>query len=260
MPFLENGLTKTSYVFGTIHLQCTNDFIIKEKVKTALNNTKEIYFEVDLDDPDMTKKMMADIANGKKLSDDLNEDELKKLDAVLQERLGMTVKMLDSYSLGLVAGLLSFSEIKCEEKSAYEAELMKLAKEKGMEVQGIETIEFQLETLKNGWTKESALNHIYNPKYYNLVQVMLDAYVNEDLQKLTDAVQNFEFMNEQEIKHGIEIRNSNWAKLMPKIMQKQNTFFAYGAGHLGSKIGVLNLLKEQGFTVTPIFDNTDISN
>jgi len=248
-----NGLTETSYVFGTIHLQCTSDFEIKEKVKTALNSTKEIYFEVDLDDPDLTKKMMDDIANGKKLSDDLNEEELEKLDAVLQEKLGMNAKTLDSYSLGVVAGLLAFSEIKCEEKSAYEGELMKLALEKNMEVKGIETIEFQLETLKNGWTKESALDHIYNPNYYSLVQVMLDAYVEEDLQKLTDAVQNPKFMNEQEIKHGIETRNSNWVKLMPEIMKKQSTFFAYGAGHLGSKIGVLNLLKEQGFTVTPIF-------
>jgi len=249
-----NGLTDTSYVFGTIHLQCTEDFVIKDKVTSALEKAKEIYFEVDLDDPKITEKVMADFATAEKLTEELTQDELEKLDVVLQKRLGMTIKMVESYSLGIVAGLLSFSEITCEEKSAMETELMNLALAQEKEVKGIETIEFQLKTLKDGWDTKSALEHIHNPNYYNLVQVMLDAYVDEDLQKLTDAVQSPEFMNAQEIKHGIEIRNSNWVNLIPEIMKKQSTFFAFGAGHLGSDIGVINLLKKQGYTVTPIFD------
>lgn len=249
-----NGLEQDSYLFGTIHLQCTSDFEIKDKVMSAIDSTTKIYFEVDLDDPELQEKLMADMLNGKKLSEELTKEELTKLDVVTQDRLGMTVEMLDNYNLGIVAGLLSFSEIKCEEKSAYESELMKIALEKGMEVKGIETVEYQLETLKEGWDKESALDHIHNQNYYDLVQIMLEAYLDEDLGKLCDAVMNEEFMNEKEILWGLEKRNSNWVELMPDIMKNQSTFFVFGAGHLGADIGVIQLLKNQGYTVTPIFD------
>jgi uncharacterized protein YbaP (TraB family) len=38
-------------------------------------------------------------------------------------------------------------------------------------------------------------------------------------------------------------------------MQKESTFFAVGAGHLGGAQGVIALLREAGYTVTAIKQN-----
>ena len=50
-------------------------------------------------------------------------------------------------------------------------------------------------------------------------------------------------------------RNKRWASQMPEQMFLMPTLFAVGAGHLGGERGVLNLLRQQGFTVKPL-DNT----
>jgi uncharacterized protein YbaP (TraB family) len=47
-------------------------------------------------------------------------------------------------------------------------------------------------------------------------------------------------------------RNKKW---IPEIIEQAKlkpTFFAVGAAHLGNDIGVINLLRQQGYTVTPV--------
>ena len=38
-------------------------------------------------------------------------------------------------------------------------------------------------------------------------------------------------------------------------MNNQVTFFAVGAGHLGGKYGVIQLLKDAGFVLTPLSED-----
>ena len=44
-------------------------------------------------------------------------------------------------------------------------------------------------------------------------------------------------------------RNANWIKFMPQIMKDKPTFFAVGAGHLPGDKGVLQLLRNAGYTI-----------
>ncbi len=47
-------------------------------------------------------------------------------------------------------------------------------------------------------------------------------------------------------------RNKKW---IPEIIEQAKlkpTFFAVGAAHLGNDVGVINLLRKQGYTVTPV--------
>ena len=39
---------------------------------------------------------------------------------------------------------------------------------------------------------------------------------------------------------------------MPAIMKANSTLFAVGAGHLPGERGILNLLKQQGYTVEAV--------
>jgi len=47
-------------------------------------------------------------------------------------------------------------------------------------------------------------------------------------------------------------RNQNWIPVMSKMMTTGPVFFAVGAGHLAGKSGVINLLKKQGYKLTPV--------
>lgn len=50
----------------------------------------------------------------------------------------------------------------------------------------------------------------------------------------------------------IDNRNRQWVKVLPEIMKAAPTFVAVGALHLLGENGVLNLLKQQGYTVEPV--------
>lgn len=47
-------------------------------------------------------------------------------------------------------------------------------------------------------------------------------------------------------------RNKNWVHLIPKISSDKPTFFGVGAAHLFGKKGVINLLRDEGYTVEAI--------
>ena len=48
-------------------------------------------------------------------------------------------------------------------------------------------------------------------------------------------------------------RNRNWIGQMKQIMPEKPTMFVVGAGHLPGELGVLNLLKKEGFKVEPVW-------
>lgn len=85
---------------------------------------------------------------------------------------------------------------------------------------------------------------------------MTTAYMTQDLKQLEQTMnQKFgtavDVLPEEEdalIYH----RNTKWVESMPAIMHNQPTLFAVGCGHLIGERGILNLLKQQGYTVEPV--------
>ena len=50
----------------------------------------------------------------------------------------------------------------------------------------------------------------------------------------------------------LDDRNKNWIPKIEKLIAKKRTFIAVGAGHLGGPKGVIQLLRKEGYTLTPI--------
>src|SRR5512138_1785036 len=44
-----NGLTKPSYLYGTIHMICKEDAMIGDSLVSAIQKSDRVYFEVDMD-------------------------------------------------------------------------------------------------------------------------------------------------------------------------------------------------------------------
>src|SRR6185295_9427100 len=44
-----NGLPRPSYLFGTIHMICSDEALLSDSLKTAIGNSDAVYFEVDMD-------------------------------------------------------------------------------------------------------------------------------------------------------------------------------------------------------------------
>ena len=85
----------------------------------------------------------------------------------------------------------------------------------------------------------------------NTFAKMLEIYKNEDI---TTMVEMMDDKNSVAVsKHQDKLlhnRNKNWISKIEEYAKEQPTFFGVGAGHLAGDNGVINLLREAGFTVT----------
>jgi uncharacterized protein YbaP (TraB family) len=81
--------------------------------------------------------------------------------------------------------------------------------------------------------------------------LMNKSYRNGDLFSLEELMATQTY-SEQEAKVMLDDRNKDWMGKLPSLMKEQQTFIAVGALHLSGKSGLIQLLREAGYTVTPL--------
>src|SRR5690554_4097430 len=141
-----NGLEKTSYILGTIHLICPDDYFWTEKMQEAFEASEKVAFELDMDDPALSAQVQSGLVlkDGKKLKDFFTDEEYKKLSDFSQENLGMPLDLLQSYKPFALMSLISMKSASCMIPESYEGNIMKIALEADKEILGLETADDQL--------------------------------------------------------------------------------------------------------------------
>ena len=84
-----NGLSSPSYLYGTIHMICKDDFQISSTLKDKFESSKNIYLEIDMDDPNMMMKTaMLSIMKDHSLKDIMNEKDYNELSGLCEGFIG----------------------------------------------------------------------------------------------------------------------------------------------------------------------------
>lgn len=257
-------LAEPSYLYGTIHMIPKADYFLTEETKTALEKAKKVTFEIDMDKMNdisalMPMMMKAFMANDTTLSDLLTEEEYKVVDAHFK-KLGLPMFMLNKIKPLFLSALVSEDALSLNGPDpaivSYEFELMKLAKAKSIDVDGLETPEFQMSVFDSIPYKAQAKMLVdaiesgggENDEFDKMVQM----YKSQDIEGMHTMIQGDEggLANYEELL--LIKRNENWIPIMTDMMLDGTTFFAVGAGHLGGKKGVIQLLEEAGYQLKPL--------
>ncbi len=247
-------LDKPSYLLGTIHILCKDDFAIPEKVTNAFNETEKLVLEVDMSDTKALMEVQKKMMSGGKLTEELSKEQQTFLDDLLKKELKMSLQMVNNYTLMTVYTLLIQQTYSCPVKKMYEVELTSLAKANNKKVAGLETLNGQLDFFAKAYPKDFLWQQIkLFSEYKALMADMVTSYKNEEIGKLHHDMKDERFFNKNAEHWMLTVRNKNWAELMPKMMKEQSNLFAVGAAHLPGENGVIALLQKQGFTVTPVF-------
>jgi len=248
-----NGLPKLSYLYGTIHMICGNDYFLSEKTKKAFNASESLFLEIDLSDPNELAFMQKAAMGTEPLSKKLTSKQLTDLDIILRENTGMTIQQVDSFSMLTVLSLISMKSFGCENLKFYEMEFIGLAKESKKSIGGLETIEAQIQFLNKAYSDDEMIAMLKETNGEE-TEKMVRNYVKENLPELYKEITTPKLMNENSKKWLLEARNTNWAVKMPNIMKSQSTFFAVGAAHLLGDDGLINLLRKAGYSVKPVLN------
>ncbi|AEL24734.1 TraB/GumN family protein [Cyclobacterium marinum] len=248
--------TAPSYLFGTIHLICQEDFVINEKIADKLAMSDYLVLEIDMDDPQLQVSMQQNLYNkeGQKITDFLSEEAYLTIHTYIKERTGMDMDMLKEMRPMVLMSLLYNNLLECETMSL-EMELMALANTENKEILGLETVEeqmsfFDLIPLSNQY--ESFYAYIKDiekgqAEFRKLINAYKEEKITDLLQMVAESPEYKDYQDEF-----LYERNQKWMKPMTQIMENGTAFFAVGAGHLAGPKGLINLLKSQGFTVRRI--------
>ena len=259
-----NGIANPSYLYGTIHLIDSESYFLPNGTLSAMENTKKMVFEIDMNEMSDMGNMMsimnkAFMNDGKTLKDLISEEDYKMVDAHFA-KIGMPLMMLERmkpmFLTVFASGDMDPSGLQNGNMKSYEMEFMEIAKSSNKPMAGLETIEFQMsvfdsipyqaqaemliETIKAGDTGSDQMKEMvemYKAQNINAMIAMITDE-GEQLSEYEDVL--------------LSKRNTAWISGMKTMMSEMPTFFAVGAGHLAGKKGVINLLKKEGYTLTPI--------
>ena len=252
------GLEQSSYIFGTIHLIPKDDYFFTDIMKEKLKACQKLILEVDInlslaDKIDAAKSII--LPDGKSLSDLMSEDDYSAFQSYLLDSLGIkksTFKKINKIK-PLYSSALIINELTGKTKT-YEKELNKMAEKNGMEVIGLESLKFQLDLINN-ISIEDQIKMITEEEMsgnpMDIYNNMVDAYIKQDLTSLKNLMDTDDSMLELGDDF-IKNRNTDWIPKIETYISKSPVFIAVGAGHLPGNEGVLNLLREKGYTITPV--------
>jgi uncharacterized protein YbaP (TraB family) len=252
-----NGLSKPSYLYGTMHITCNAS--LDKNVLTALDNTQQMYLELDMDDPNMQMEMMSGMMmkNGKKMSTLASPEDFAIVDKFLTENLGMSAKMLDGFMPALVEMMLMPKMMDCPMQSI-EEELIKVTQAQKEEVYGLETVAAQMEAL-GAMPYEEQMEALIKTAKEGLAEgkkryAELDKiYQSRDLAKIEaymKAEENKLYADNAEVM--LDNRNKNWIAKIEAAAKEKPTFFGVGAAHLAGDNGVIKLLRKKGYKVEAV--------
>ena len=254
-----NGLSKPSYLFGTFHLMCKEDIQFSANLKKAVNNSKEVYFEMDLDDPANTigALFFINMKNGTTLKDLYSPEEYTRVEHFFTDSLKMGMMMLEKMKPNFLQALLYPKMMPCKTLSGVEEEIMQLAKSGKKEIRGFETIAFQASVFDSIPYADQAkdLLHMIDSldTYAAYFDTMLSVYKKQHLSELEKMFSDPQFnMDEKNQDILLDRRNADWVSQLNKILQGKNIFIAVGAGHLVGEKGLIALLRKAGYTLRPL--------
>lgn len=253
-----NGLSKPSYIYGTIHIICKDDFVMNEATKQKFSETQQVYLELDMDDPKMMPEMMKSMymTDGSTIKNLLSEADYQKVNQFFKDSLKTNIGMMDKMKPFVLSSMTIPKLISCPSQS-YEETFVKMAKAENKELLGLETVEDQFGAIdKMGMKKQANMMLVkmienWNEGKQTLKQMITD-YKNQDVEALLDDMSKSKSSDANFQEDLLVTRNQNWIPKIQKITKEKPTFFAVGAGHLGGKKGVIALLRNEGFTVKAV--------
>lgn len=253
-----NGLTKPSYLFGTIHQICQSDYFWTDKMKSSLDACDKICLEMNMDDPNMMTQVTSGLINtsGKTLQDYFTPSQYQLVKKYMKDTLGMDIAAFAQMKPVMLEMLFGLKDIKCDSPVAYEEKIMATAHVENKEILGLENVKEQLDVLEStpiDTVVKQLLDVVEHTDSDNseIYDKMVILYKQQDLPALYDLIKSSKELGD-DMNAFLDTRNKKWIPRMAEKMKSGSVFFAVGAGHLWGGNGVINLLRKEGYTVQEV--------
>lgn len=268
-----NGLTDASYILGTCH---TADISFVDSIpglRRAMDDAQQVYLEsnesAESSEYDTEMDQYVLLPDGMLLDSLLTADEMQRLTAFMIDSCKIDADdvhvFFDYKPLPLAIFLYSkFDSYKKAKETnglpTFDDYFQKEALAQGKEVGGLESLTSQLKAVFQAPTLERQkamlmwmVDHQTPTEQKGCSE---ETYYSQDLEAIRnqsatpdDDPRSF---SSEELFKMVAVRNLNWMKKIPSVMSRKSTLFVVGALHLPGPNGVLDLLRQAGYTVEAV--------
>lgn len=259
------GIEKPSYILGTHHAVPYTFCDTIPGLMKAFGEVGHVVGEFDMLKMDaMTPQQMQNMQKMMMMPADttmaslFSDTQRDTLDAYLKNTLGANLQMLSAMKpmtimvtvqqkilMEIIPDIASLTGI--------DKYMQTLAAEKGKQVGGLETMEYQLGLLYGSSLQDQAdalMDMVRRSNSKELLQELTAAYKTQNLDTLWKIFQDQ--MTQLEYDALVKTRNLNWLEEMKHLLTTQSALYVVGAGHLPGDAGMINLLREAGYKVKPV--------
>lgn len=252
-----NGLKKPSYVYGTMHVSNKLAFYLSDTFFYAMKSADVVGLETD--PGKWFEEMMVsehysplglfDGAENKLSSIGQNVFDMKVNNRVLSRAMFATPRIVNGFLYRHMDNTSDFEEDTYLDLYIYQA-----ARKLGKEVHSVEGFEESERLVK--LAKEAVTNN-KNKTYMRHKSALVGdnnmetAYRNGDIEMI-DSLDNLMRYPQEYYENMLYKRNANMVHYMDSLMRTKSMFVGVGVSHLPGKKGVLDMLRDKGYTVKAI--------
>ncbi len=249
-----NGLTKPSYLFGTMHLTDKRVFDFSDSVIAKIKECQGFALEFS---PDSVSELMSQILLHRSTNDTIERDFKKDLTeseyAILKEKLRSETSMNLDHVKGKtpqqIANLINSPSLYHNDKENFlDAYLYRIALGEKKIMRGLEqTYEEDTDTYQEGLNNLKEI--IYEEEYKHSLEQLIEIYYEGDIEKIQQIV-----VQEKDTAslNRLYKRNHIMANRIQEFSPQQTMFYAVGAAHLPGEEGIIALLRKKGYTVSKV--------
>jgi uncharacterized protein YbaP (TraB family) len=250
-----NNLQEPSYLFGTMHVNDARAFHFSDSVLLALERCETFALEVHPDT--MMNSMFQELFAAPKennLRQVLSEKEYQQLKQKFEQNSTLNLDEINIKSPSMLSSMMEPDEDKVDDKATFvDAYLFGIARTLNKSIWGLERMKDHQDAFSN-YNKEQQralllelIADNYEADYQQMLNELVDVYKEGNITKIGTMANVFTAVDSQLIR-----RNFVMVKSMEQLMQKQSLFAAVGTAHLPGKNGIIHILNQKGYRVSPV--------
>ena len=265
-----NGLGRPSYIFGTHHMAPATMIDQIKGMDQAISACDVVVGEVEKDSltsPEVQARMAQDMIAplDSTLDKLLTTEEYSIVEKVFNKYFGaMGVKLSQMKNLkssAISTQMQAMQALKYfpsfDATNLIDVAVQTRANDAGRPSAGLESVQEQIDLLFNGPLMEQAKGLVESCKQDEFFQVqsaaLVDAYMAQDLDKILTVMTDATMGGSDEAMDAlIYNRNRAWVVKLIEMMPERACLVCVGAGHLPGDQGLIQLLRNEGYTVEPI--------
>lgn len=260
---IEHPQTDPSHLYGTMHIGDPRVIRLAPKVEAAFQGAERFTMEMLLNFRAVsviTRNSFFD--DGRTLASVMDEADYQRLLHLIRQELMLPEEMVvNMRPWAVLMAMMMPTEGQMDQDAALDMVLYRRAALRKMPMRGLETPEEQLGVFDSLSLQDQVwmLNRSVSEFGQSGKQFgsMVDAYLDRDLYKLVQLQEQMMYedsdIDDRFMYELVDKRNLRMVERMQVDLKKGRAFIAIGALHLPGEKGVLHLLEQQGYRVTPVY-------